>query len=122
MSGKATLTMNRSRLASTIPALTIARTWSGFVRLTAILAISTSDLRLTLRSPFALDDQSPPVPVALARPHARWPRLARLSRPASHMDWSSRTGRNGEVACPVVPDYLCRVVPREMLEFDVAVS
>ena len=29
MSGRATLTMNRSRLASTMPAQTIARTWPG---------------------------------------------------------------------------------------------
>src|SRR5882757_8978503 len=52
MSGRATLTMNRSRLASTIPAQAIARTWLGFVRLTATSTTSTADLRLTLCSPY----------------------------------------------------------------------
>src|SRR5712675_482116 len=56
MSGKATLTMNRSRLASTMPAQTIARTWLGFVRLTGMSVTSTVDLRLTLHAPFALDE------------------------------------------------------------------
>src|SRR5262245_18086314 len=61
MSGRATLTMNRSRLASTIPAQTIARTWLGFVRSTGTSATSTADLRLTLCSPYTLVDQPRPV-------------------------------------------------------------
>src|SRR5258708_36826752 len=61
MSGRATLTMNRSRLASTIPAQAIARTWLGFVRLTGTSPTSTADLRLTLCSPYPLDDQLQPV-------------------------------------------------------------
>src|SRR5258708_31852396 len=62
MAGSATLTMNRSRLASTAPAQTIARTWLGFVPLTRTSATSMADLKLTLRTPYALGDQSRPVP------------------------------------------------------------
>src|SRR5258708_34972882 len=76
MSGRATLTMNRSRLASTIPALTIARTWLGFVRLTGTSATSTADLRLTLCSPYALDDQLRPVQHGLKDRDAPFPEIA----------------------------------------------
>src|SRR5258707_959791 len=76
MSGRATLTMNRSRLASTIPAQAIARTWLGFVRLTATSTTSTADLRLTLGSPYALDDQLRPVQHGLKDRDAPFPEIA----------------------------------------------
>src|SRR5258705_12376929 len=57
MAGIATLTMNRSRLASTSPAQTIDRTLLGFVPLTRTSATSMADLKLTLRTPYALEDQ-----------------------------------------------------------------
>src|SRR5882762_1766955 len=75
MAGSATLTMNRSRLASTIPAQTIARTWLGFVRSTGMSA-PTGDLGLTLHSPFALDDQSRPVRHGLEDRAAPFPEIA----------------------------------------------
>src|SRR5580704_14894631 len=76
MSGRATLTMNRSRLASTIPAQAIARTWLGFVRSTGTSLTSTADLRLTLCSPYALDDQLRPVRHGLKDRDAPLPEIA----------------------------------------------
>src|SRR6266851_5657947 len=88
MSGKATLTMNRSRLASTIPAQTIARTWLGFVRLTGMSATSTADLRLTLHAPFAVDDESRTVQLGLEDRDALFPEIA-----------AEAFGRNGDWRC-----------------------